>query len=88
MANFLKTHDTECDNSAYNSPIFLLTSLASYMWPPTFKAVFKGGVYGLAGQPSTEFFNFNVRVLRRAVGLRQFKKNISLRSQIICTPTF
>jgi len=39
VADFLETHNTKCDNSAYNSSILLLT--------PTFKAVFK--VEGLVG---------------------------------------
>jgi len=55
VANFLETHGTECDNSAYNSPFFLLASLADYIWLPTFKAVFKGED-GLAG--STPSHNF------------------------------
>jgi len=42
VANFLETHGTECDNSAYNPNFFLLASLADYMWLSTFKDVFKG----------------------------------------------
>ena len=83
MADFLETHNTECDNSAYNSPFFSARFARKLLLTFTFKAVFKGKE--LAGSTApTEFLNFNVTILHTTVQ----KKFGLLRWQIrpICRP--
>jgi len=66
VADFLETHSTECDNSAYNSAQFVFCSLRSQItFNPYFKAVFKGEE--LAALPPYGIFNFNVTILRTTV---------------------
>jgi len=54
VADFLETHNTECDNFAYNSPIFFCWLRLQITFSPYFKAVFKGGVVSGFNRP-TEF---------------------------------
>ena len=42
VANFLETHNTECDNSAYNSLFFSARFARKLLLASTFKAAFKG----------------------------------------------
>jgi len=78
VANFLETHGTKCDNSAYNSPIFFPAHFARRLLnvAPYFQGCISEERW--AGSTAHVILNFNVTILCTTV-LKKFSARFSHR---------